>query len=423
MSDGAALSEFSPTVRTLENGITVAFEHLPYLHSAAVGVWINTGSANEREEEAGISHFLEHLLFKGTESRSARQLMDAIECTGGSMNAFTSRENTCLYVRMLDKHVAKGVEILADIIKHSTFCDLEKERNVVLEEIASSIDVPEEYAHDLLTRRVWPHHAMGRPIAGYAESVSAIGLGHVRAYKEAWYRPGNMYICAAGRFDEEELFRQIEDEFGSIPPGTKGEGAGRSDFGAGVDTVERDIAQNHLVFAFPGPAITDDRRHTYDLLSCVLGGGATSRLFDRIREEAGLAYSIYAFHSGYAHTGMLGVYAAIAPENLRKTIDLSFEELEKLRDEPIGATELNSNAEQLKGGLLIALEGTFNRMARMARSLIYFGRVLTVEEITGAIDAISAQDIQTLAQEIFTRDRCAMAILGPSNGPPVVLPF
>lgn len=408
-------TELEPHLHVLPNGLTVAMEQLPYLHSATISVWIRTGSANEAKEHAGVSHFLEHLFFKGTESRTARELMEAIESRGGHMNAFTSREYTCLYVKCLKAHVAISIEVLGDIVKRSTFTDMDKERHVILEEIASAIDVPEDYAHDLLTERVWPGHALGRPIAGYHDTVSAISLEDVRAYMDTQYLPRNMVVAVAGNFDEGAVLKQLEDEFGPLAAGAPENGFDSAEFSPGADWVDRPIAQNHVSFAFPALSITDERRYVYDLLSNVLGGGSTSRLFERIREDEGLAYSIYSFHQGYRKNGMLGVYAAIAPENFQKTVTLCSEELRKLRDGPVPADELAGNKEQLKGGLLLALESTFNRVGRMARSLMYFGRVLTVEEILESVDAVSTAQIQSLAQSLFTPDGYAMAVLGPRN--------
>ena len=196
-------------VYRLENGLTVALEPLPHLRSATAGMWIGTGSANESAEQAGISHLLEHLFFKGTESRTARALMDAIECKGGHMNAFTAREHTCLYTKTLDTHIAGAIEILADVVKHSLFCDLEKERNVVLEEVASTLDVPEEHVHDVFAERLWPDHGLGRPIAGRHDTVAGLTRSDIEAYYRAWYRPGNMVFSIAGRFDSDRVLDQV----------------------------------------------------------------------------------------------------------------------------------------------------------------------------------------------------------------------
>jgi predicted Zn-dependent peptidase len=414
METGTTLG-LAPQLHTLSNGMKVVFEHLPYVHSVSVGVWIKTGSANESSEIAGISHFLEHMFFKGTQTRTTREIMEAIESKGGHLNAFTSREYTCLYVKALDQQVDTAVDILSDIVNYSTFGDLEKERNVILEEIASGIDVPDEYVHDLLADKFWPGHPMGRPIAGYHDTVSATGLENIQTYKDAWYCPENMLVVVVGNFDSDLLLKRIEDGFESVPQNPSPKGYGTPEFGSGVLIEPRDIAQNHLTLAFPGTSITQENRYTYDMLSSTLGGGSTSRLFESIREEAGLAYSIYSYNSAHEHTGMLGMYAAIAPENLQQTLDLISKEIKELKDTPISDKELESNREQLKGGLLLALENTFNRMARMARSLMFFNEIKTVDEILEGINLVDANDIQALTQRTFNMDNHVMAVLGPAT--------
>lgn len=416
MSQSMSQHTLTPEVHTLSNGLTIVTERLPYLRSVTVGVWIATGSAMETEKHAGISHFLEHLFFKGTHTRTSREIVELIESKGGHLNAFTTREYTCLYAKTLDTHVRDAIEILSDIVSNSIFCDLEKERNVVLEEIASGQDVPEDYIHDLLTSKMWPGHPLGRPIAGSLESVSRIALEDVKRYKDEWYRAGNMYVCVVGNFDETAVVEQITKEFGELGSGMPDLPTSIPVSHPGVETINKDIAQNHLAFAFPGTQIRAENRYVYDILSCALGGGSTSRLFEVIREQEGLAYSIYAFNSAYMNSGMLGIYAAVAPQNLELTLDLCAKELRKFREEPMGQDELTSNREQLKGGLLLALEGTFSRMARMARSLMCFGRIMSVDELLQGIDNVDALAIQELAQQTFTREKCTMTILGPENG-------
>jgi len=416
--DGPASADNGDTaiVQTLANGLTVTIERLPHLRSAAAGVWVKTGSANESASQAGISHFLEHLFFKGTETRSARDLVEAVERQGGQLNAFTSRDHTCVYVKTLDTHVTVGIDILADIIKHSLFRDLEKERNVVLEEIASIEDVPEDHVHERLAGRVWPNHPLGRPISGSLASVTALQLEDIRAYYESWYRPQNLYFSIAGNFDEDAVLEQVNAAFGDLPAGASASPNGPPEFGAGVETIERDIAQSHLCLGFPGPAVDDPRRYAYDVLCSALGGGSMSRLFERIREDEGLAYAIYSFHATHLTSGILGVYAAVAPQNCRKTLELIFDELRNFRDEPMGEDELAINREQLKGGMLMALEHTFVRMSRLAKSMMYFDRIVPIEEVVQKVDAVTAADVQALAQSIFTRADCALVALGPANG-------
>ncbi len=406
------------TVHRFSNGMVVALEPLRHLHSASVGIWIKTGSANEAPEQAGISHLLEHLFFKGTATRSARQLVEAIEGKGGHINAFTAREYTCVYIRTLDTHVEDALVILADIVKHSQFLDLEKERNVVLEEISSAIDVPEEYAHDLFAEQLWAGHALGVPIVGHYETVSALSLDDIRAYYDAWYRPENMVFAVAGNFEPDQVLAFLEREFESLPRRTPPDGFPPPRFSGGKRVVGREIAQSHICFGFPGPPLDNARRYTFDMLSNTLGGGFTSRLFERIREDEGLAYSIYSFHSCYLASGTIGVYAAVAPENLARSMELCSEELRKMCEEPAPEAEVESNREQLKGNMLMSLESTFNRMARMAKGMLYYGRIIPLEEIIEKVDAVSAEGMQQAAQEAFQLDKCAAVILGPTDGRP-----
>ena len=405
--------------RKLDNGVTLSLERLPHLHSATAGVWVRTGSANERKSQCGISHFLEHLFFKGTASRTARQITEAIESKGGHLNAFTAREYTCIYARTLDEHVSTGIEILADVIKHSTFQDIDKERNVIIEEIAAIEDVPEDHSHDLMARRMWPNHPLGRSVSGEIGTVAKISIDDVRAYYDGWYRPRNVYFSIAGNFDPAAIVDQVYGEFTALVPRALRKRYRTPQFQPGIELVERDVAQNHLCVGFRAPTVTDPRRYAYDLLCCALGGGSTSRLFQRIREDEGLAYAVYSFPAAYLNAGALNVYAAVAPENLERTVALSFEEIRRLRDEPIGADELDVNREQLKGNMLISLEGTFNRMARMAKSMMYYNRLLTIDEVIAGLDAVTVADVQALAREMFRPECCAMLVLGPANGAPI----
>jgi predicted Zn-dependent peptidase len=411
-----SIEQDGPVIHRFANGFTVAMEKLPHLHSATAGVWVKAGSAHEQARESGVAHFLEHLFFKGTQTRTTRQIMETIEGRGGQINAFTSREQTCLHVRMLTQHVAAGIEILADIVKNSTFGDLEKERNVVLEEIASIEDTPDDYIHDLLTEQHWPGHPLGRPISGDCDSVSVLRHEDVRSFFERWYQPENMLFSIAGNFDEQAVLAQLRAEFepmasGSIPD--LGDGPA---FQSGIAQHDRDIAQAHVCLAFPGPSVQNEERYLCDMVSSILGGGSTSRLFERIREDEGLAYAIYTFHSFHVHAGVIGVYVGVAPPNYKRTMDLVFEELRELREERMSAEELDMNREQIKGNLLMALESTSTRMARMAKCLLYFGRIVPVEEIVQKVDAITEDEVQAFARKIFTPGQCAMTVLGPTNG-------
>jgi predicted Zn-dependent peptidase len=409
--------------RALDNGLSVTLESLPHLHSASVGMWIRCGSANEAEEQSGISHFLEHLFFKGTETRSTRQIMEPIESKGGHLNAFTSREYICVYFKALDKHIASGIEILADIIKNSTFADLEKERNVVLEEISSIEDVPDEYVHDLLALKMWPNHPLGRPVSGSEETVSNLSFSDVKNYCEQWRQPSGMFFSIAGNFDEDAVFEQVRNEFGSLPSRPAPKPCDAPAFNPGVEFIERDIGQDHFCMAFPGPTVLDKRRFAFDVLSNALGGGSTSRLFERIRENEGLAYSIYSYVSAYFSSGFLGVYAAVAPENFDRAMEMTCEEIRKFRDFSITPEELEANREQLKGSMLMSFEGTFNRMSRMARSMLYYGRMMSIAELIEGLDSVTIDDIHEIAEEILQPDKCATVVLGPTGASKKEIPL
>lgn len=405
----------APVVHHLDNGLTIALERLPYLRSVAAGIWIKAGSGNETAEEAGISHFLEHLFFKGTTTRTPLQIVEAIEHRGGQINAFTSRDYTCLYVKVLDTHIQSAIEILSDMLKNSQFFDLEKERNVILEEIASADDVPEDCAHDQFVSRSWPAHPLGRPVAGYEETVSKLSLENIRGYFDRWYKPDNIVISVAGNFDEAEMMEQLVSEFDELPHGTTTADSAPPVFTPGTTYVDRDITQSHLCFGFTGPEATSPDRFAYDVLSSVLGGGSSSRLFQRVREEEGLAYSIYSYLSTHRLTGMLGFYAAVAPENLERAIECCTHELKDVRDVTLSDDELEANREQIKGGLLIAMENTFNRMARLAKSLMFYHRIISVEDIIAGIDNVGQRDIQRISSAVFSPKQCSTLVLGPAT--------
>lgn len=398
------------------NGLELYCEAVPYVRSVSLGIWIRTGSANETAEQAGVSHFLEHLLFKGTTTRTARQLMEIIEGRGGQINAFTARDCTCLYVQVLDTHLASAVEVLADVLRNSSFFDFEKERNVVLEEIASVEDVPEEYVHDRFVQRLWPDAPIGRPVGGFEETVADLSIDDVRAYRDKWYVPDNMLVTAAGNLDPDALYQMIGAAFADLPPSGIVRAYAAPTFGSGVDAAVRDIAQSHVCIGFPGFPVTDDIQYPCEVLSMALGEGSTSRLFDRIREREGLAYAIYSYKSAYHEAGFLGVYAAVAPENLRRTLSLIGDEIKGICDTPLSDAELSLNKEQIRGGILMGMERTSSRMSRLARSIMQADRIISVDEALERTDAVSADELQRVAQRVFCGTGGVTAIVGPECG-------
>lgn len=412
---GAAAEDNNIHIHVLDNGFTVALERLPYLHSASIGVWVKAGSAAEQAHEAGLAHFLEHLFFKGTTTRNVHQIMDAIERRGGYLNAATSREYTAVYVRMLEEHVNVGIDVLADILTNSTFLDFEKERGVILEEIASIEDTPDDLSHDLLSEYHWPNHPLGRPVSGYTRTVAALKREDFMRFYRQWYRPGNMIFAIAGNFDEARVLHQVEEAFSVLPRGDAPAMDSTPAFQAGVKLYERPISQTHIGIAVPGPCASDDRRYTCSLLAGIIGGGGTSRLFELIREREGLAYSIYAYHANHIPAGMMGIYEAVSPMNSERAIELTFKELRRLREELVSEEELERSREQIKGSILMALEGTHARMSRMAKGLLFKGKVTPVAEIINHIDAVTTEDLRCFAQEHLQQTQSALVLLGPSQ--------
>jgi predicted Zn-dependent peptidase len=410
-------SQSNAQVTRFGNGMTVALERLPYLRSATVSVWVRAGSMHETPEENGIAHFIEHLLFKGTKTRSAHDLMDAIEGRGGHFNAYTSRGYTCYYIRILQEHVPVAIEILSDIVKNSLFNDMDKERGVILEEIASAEDTPDDLIHDLLSEFHWPGHALGRPIAGTEDTVSAISREMVNDYFTRSYNPSNTFFVIVGNFDEERVLAQLQTEFEGEAPGPLNLPGEPPVFNAGSEIHEREISQCHVTLAYPGPALGTADRYICDLTSTVLGGGSTSRLFERIREDEGLAYNIQSFHSFYPGAGVLGVYAAVAPENYHRCMELIYEEIRKLRDAGLEEEELRKNREQLKGYMLMSLESTSARASRIGKSLMHYGRIIGVDEVLGHLESVSPDDVQRFCREVFTVGNTAHVVLGPEDGP------
>jgi len=413
---GPIIFHESAELQRLPNGFTVLMERLPHLHSAAIGLWMKVGSANETVEECGMAHFLEHLFFKGTKTRKAHDLMAAIEHTGGQINAFTSRDCTCIYVKCLGPHVATSIDILADMARNSIFHDLEKERNVILEEIATIEDTPDDYVHDLSAEQHWPNHPMGRPVTGYHYSVAGLDRDLVEQFFQRWYAPGNMVLSIAGNFDEEQVLEQATALFGDSPGAAPMDTGKGPVFTSGIETVHKEIAQAHVCIHFPSASLHEPERYACDTISGILGGGSTSRLFERIREDEGLAYSIYAHNSAYATVGTMGIYAAIAPANYHQAMDIIFEELRKMREEAVTEEELETNRAQIKAGILMSLEKTSARMGRLAKSYMNHGRIVSIDEVIARYEAVTAEDVQAVAASLFRPDSCAVLTLGPTGG-------
>ena len=397
----------------LSNGISVVTERIPHFKSASVGIWVRAGSVNETRAINGVSHLLEHLFFKGTRTRTARQIAEALEGMGGSANAFTSREYTCVYARMLTEHVDVAVELLADLMINSTFCDLEKEKAVIAEEIQSYIDSPDEHVHDMLCSVLWRGHSLGFSITGSKQALAKLKKKTVEDYYRRWYVPSNIVIAVAGGFNNDDLQRLLERHFKKL----KGTGERLSyhqpKVRSSMKIYDRAIGQTHLCIGVPGVCLTDDRRYAINLLANILGGSPISRLYQRVREDEGLAYQVNTFLGSFENAGMLGVYAALGPKQTQKAFDIIIDEMALMKRKDVPKAELRNAKEQLKGNIVLSLESTSGRMMRLARSVLTLDRVESLKTIMKRIDGVTAGEIKELAGEIFRDDVLNVAALGP----------
>jgi predicted Zn-dependent peptidase len=401
------------TKTVLDNGIRVISEHIPHLHSASIGVWVATGSRHEKDSERGISHFIEHMLFKGTERRTARDIAREIDSVGGVLNAFTSRECTCYYAKVLDSFLPKAVDLLADILLNSLFADeeIEKERQVILQEIGMIEDTPDDLIHDLFTRNFWAGHPLGKPIIGTTESVSSFTGAMAHEYRQRRYLPGNIIISAAGRVDHDELVKLLAP-FAALAPGEAEEVGSVPVPFAGIERFERDLEQVHLCLGTRGISHTHADRHAGYLMNTLLGSGMSSRLFQEIRERRGLVYSVYSYLSPHTDVGSLVIYAGAEEGRIAEVVDLTLAELKRLKREPVPAEELEAARNHFAGHMLLSLESSDNRMTRLAKTELHFGRNIPVEELLEAFRRVTEEDIMALANNLFDDSSLSLALMG-----------
>lgn len=398
----------------LDNGIPVLSEETEASCSVTLGIWVRNGSRHEAASHGGISHFLEHLLFKGTTRRSAREIAQAVEDVGGVLNAFTGKENTCFYVKVLPEHVDVALDVLGDIFLHSTMPDeeIERERTVIVQEVLAEEETPDEHVHDLFVANFWGEHPLAKPIAGTADSVSALTRADLVAFRDARYCPERVLIAAAGPVAHEAVIAGLADTLGTLdgpagvdtlePPQPRG----------GVAVADRDLEQAHLCLGVPGIRAADDDRFAVYLLNLALGGGMSSRLFQEVREERGRAYSVYSYLSSFADGGYLGVYVGTSPEWVAEVIDVTRGVFRDVLRNGLRRDEIDRAKSQMKAGLLLGLDSTDNRMSRIARSMLTIGHVPTITEVCGAIDAVSADDIVRVAARIIGTDVLGITVLG-----------
>jgi len=403
----------------LPNGLVVITEPMDYMHSVSVGIWLRSGSRREPAELNGISHFIEHMVFKGTKRRTAEDIAREVDSVGGMLDAFTAKEMVCFNTRVLDEHLPKAFDVLADMVLEPKFDteDIAREQSVILEEIRMTQDNPEDLVHELFTQNFWAPHALGKPILGTPETVSALDRDALRKWFRQSYAPNHLVITAAGHLTHAELVDLVSERFAKLTP-ADGNFAEPVPEPAPHITLrsKRELEQVHLCLGVPALPIADDRRFAVSLLNNVLGGGMSSRLFQNIRERQGLAYAIFSEMNSYRDAGMLSVYAGTSMDTVDQVIRSILEEFRKLKDEPMPEDELRRAKDHLKGATLLALEGSGSRMNSLARYHLYFNRQFTPQELIALLEKVTAEDVQQLAREFFASERMAASVVGNLNG-------
>lgn len=399
---------------TLDNRIRVISENIPHAYSVTIGIWVARGSRNEQVQYNGVAHFIEHLLFKGTEQRSALQIAREIDSLGGVLNAFTGREYVCYYAKVLHRFLPQAVALLSDIFLNSLFDaeEIEKERKVILQEIGLLEDSPDDYVHDLFSQNFWKDHPLGMPIIGTEQSVGDLSRDFILRYRDDTYRGDEIIIAAAGRVDHEELLSLINGLFDGVPSGSSPVSTLPFTPAKSTETVEKDLEQVHLCLGTRALPQNDPRRYEAFILNAVLGGSMSSRLFQEVREKLGLAYSIYSYIASHSDSGSLAVYAGTSRERLDEVIDIILREMRRFKTEPLSHDELHDAQEQLKGNVLLSLESSDNRMTKLAKNEIYFGRPQPLREIIKGIDRVTPQGLLDLAAELIDDRYLTMVLMG-----------
>ncbi|MEW8977302.1 MAG: pitrilysin family protein [Symbiobacterium sp.] len=403
----------------LPNGLRVVTESMDHVRSASVGVWIGAGSLYEEPHEMGVSHLIEHMLFKGTERRTALEIAREIEGRGGTLNAFTAKEHTCYYARVLDEHLPVAIEVLADMLFHSRFDpeDLAREKGVICEEIKMYEDVPDDLVHDLFAGELWRGHALGRPIVGTVERVKALDRDTILDWMARHYWPGNMVVAVAGHLEHERVVEWVEACFSgapAAPPAVPAPGEPPRANG-GIVMRPKEIEQAHIVLGTAALADGDPDIYALHVLNTIVGGSTSSRLFQEVREKRGLAYSVYSCHTAYRCAGSFGVYAGVSPSMVEPALALVTRLLEEVGRTGVSEEELEEAREQLKGQLMLGLESTSSRMSRLGRGELTRGFVYSPDEVIARVDAVTRNQVNELAHRLFVEERRVLAVVGPKE--------
>jgi predicted Zn-dependent peptidase len=399
----------------LPNGIRILTERMPHVRSVAVGVWVETGSRHEPSARGGVSHLIEHLVFKGTATRTAEAIAREMDSVGGQMDAFTTKENTCFYVQVLDEHLPMAVDLLTDILLHPLFDaeELEREKSVVLQEIRMVEDTPDDVIHDLFAAQIWGDHPLGRPILGTRELVTAFGRETIAGHFAEEYVPPQIIIAVAGNVTHEQVVDLFGRGFNGFRRAAPPRGSSTPRLAPGVNIVHKALEQVHLVMGFPGLSHAAPERYAMFLLNDVIGGSMSSRLFQEVRERQGLVYSIHTGAQAFADTGILYVYAATDAQNFAKVLKSILKELRDLKKTGVTAEELKRAKDHLKGSLMLSLESTSSRMNRLAKHEMHLGSFLTIDAMLASIDGVKHEEVQALVTQLVDEEQLALTTLGP----------
>jgi predicted Zn-dependent peptidase len=420
----ASLTGSATTVRDIEltrlsNGVRVVTEVMPHVRSVSVGVWVGAGSRRESPEQNGITHFIEHMLFKGTTKRSAEEIARSVDSIGGNLDAFTGQELVCYHTKVLDEHLSLAFDVLADLVLHPKFReeDIAKEKGVILEELKMEEDNPEYLVHEIFTANFWKDHPLGKPILGTKETIKRFDLEAVERYYRAEYVPANTFITAAGRLSHEGMVNLAREYFESLPPGQPAPAGPPPTTHARIALRnKKSLEQVQLCLGVPSYPLPHEERFTCYILNTLLGGGMSSRLFQNIREKQGLAYAVFSDLNPYRDTGCLSIYAGTSLEAARKVVELILKEFRQLKDELAPEEELRRAKDHLKGSLMLSLESTSSRMSNLARQQMYFGRFFSLDELVESIEAVTAGHVQRIAQKFFDQKQIALTVLGSLDG-------
>lgn len=405
--------------QVLSNGLVVITETMSHVRSVSVGVWVRNGSRREVPEENGLAHFIEHMVFKGTERRSAEAIAREMDSVGGMLDAFTSKEQICFNAKVLDEHLPIAFDVIADLVLRPKFDseDVKKERQVILEEIKMDLDNPEYLLHDIFTRGFWPGHSLGRPILGTPETVKKFNRDALRTRFQDWFAPHHLVITAAGNITHGQVLELVHSQFGGMNTSgpVQNDKAPQTQAPIHLES-KRDLEQVHICIGVPSIPLAHQDRFGVAVLNNLLGGGMSSRLFQNIREKQGLAYAVFSEVTPYSDAGMLTVYAGTATNTIGRVIDLTIQEFRALKESLVTDEELRRSKNHLKGSLMLSLESTSSRMSNLARQELYFGRFFSLDEILAGIEAVTREELQSLARRYFQPNQIAVTVLGPLNG-------